>query len=71
VNDKDAPQPSETTDTIWGAKAIGDELDGRSESQVYYVFRSGALKGAVRKLGHRTMIGSRRKLCELAFAPEA
>jgi hypothetical protein len=73
MSDKDAPGPSEVTDTVWGAEAIGRELGDPplSVQQVYYLHRSGALKGAVRKLGHRTMIGSRRKLRELALTPEA
>ena len=49
------------TDAVWGAEAIGREI-GRSAGQVYYLHASGKLQGAVRKIGSRTLIGSRRAL---------
>jgi hypothetical protein len=45
----------------WGAAAIGEEID-RSPQQVRYLWRIGALGDAVKKLGHRTLIGDRSKL---------
>jgi hypothetical protein len=51
-------------DLIWGAEAIG-ALIGRSREQVYRLLKIGALDGAVRKVGHRTIVGSRRRLHEL------
>ncbi len=51
-------------DTVWGAEAIGAEIE-RSASQIYYLFERGHLKGAVCKLGPRTLIGSRSKLKNL------
>jgi hypothetical protein len=40
-------------DLLWGAQAIADEA-GLKLRQVYSLFESGALDGAVSKLGHRT-----------------
>jgi hypothetical protein len=54
------------TDLLWGAQAIGAEIN-RSPSQVYYLHRTGALKGAVRKLTHKILVGSKSRLKELAF----
>jgi hypothetical protein len=54
------PTPAED-DIAWGAEAIGAEIQ-RSASQVYYLHEVGRLKGAVTKLGPRTLIGSRSKL---------
>jgi hypothetical protein len=48
-------------DAIWGAEAIGREIN-RSAAQVYYLHRTGALDGAVTKLGPKTYVASRRKL---------
>jgi hypothetical protein len=54
------PTPAEN-DLAWGAEEIGAEIQ-RSASQVYYLHETGRLKGAVTKLGPRTLIGSRSKL---------
>ena len=62
-----AVDPAEQSDHVWGAEAIGVEI-GRTANQVYHLYRSGALGGAVRKAGHRTFLGSRRKLRELVTA---
>jgi hypothetical protein len=53
-------------DLVWGASAIGAEID-RTAAQVYSLFESGALDGAVSKLGHKTFVGSRRALRALPF----
>ena len=53
------------TDAVWGAENIG-RLIGRSAGQVYYLHSTGKLQGAVRKIGSRTLIGSRRALRNLA-----
>jgi hypothetical protein len=52
-------------DAVWGAEAIGKEIN-RTAEQVRYLHRIGALKGAVRKVAHRTFLGSRRRLRQLA-----
>jgi hypothetical protein len=49
---------------VWGAEAIGREI-GRKASQIYHLHEIGALEGAVTKLGHRTLVGSRRRLRNL------
>jgi hypothetical protein len=54
-------------DAIWGAEAIGREIN-RSAAQVYYLHRTGALDGAVAKLGPKTYVGSRQKLKALPLS---
>jgi hypothetical protein len=54
-------------DFVWGGEAIAAEL-GVTTSQLYYLLKIGALNGAVKKLGHRTLAGSRRKLRALVTA---
>ena len=46
---------------VWGAEAIGEEID-RNPEQVRYLYRSGAFGAAVKKLGHRTLVGDRSLL---------
>ena len=53
------------SDALWGAKEIGREIN-RTAEQVRYLFNCGVLGGAVRKVGHRTYLGSRRRLRQLA-----
>jgi len=57
----------EQSDTVWGAAAIGKVI-GVEAQRVYYLIKIGALDGAVKKLGHRTIAASRRKLRELVAA---
>jgi hypothetical protein len=52
-------------DAVWGAEGIGKEIN-RTPEQARYLFKIGALRGAVRKVGHRTYLGSRRRLRQLA-----
>jgi hypothetical protein len=59
--------PSEKPDSddiIWGVSAIADEIN-RTPAQVYHLLAIGALKGAAKKLSHRTIVASRRRLREL------
>jgi hypothetical protein len=46
---------------VWGAAAIGEEID-RTAEQARYLFRIGAFGDAVRKIGHRTLVGDRDRL---------
>jgi hypothetical protein len=55
---------NDPSDLVWGAAAIGREID-RTASQVYYLHAIGALEGAVAKLGHKTFVGSRKRLRNL------
>jgi hypothetical protein len=55
----DRQPKTEDTDLVWGAEEIGRVL-GRTPSQVYHLIRIGALQGAVKKLSHRVLVGSRR-----------
>jgi hypothetical protein len=62
---RNVEQQNVNGDIVWGAEAIGREI-GRTAIQVYYLFSKGRLNGAVRKLGTRTMIASRKRLAEIA-----
>jgi hypothetical protein len=62
-----ARQTESESDAVWGAENIGKEID-RSAQQVYYLYRIGALAGAVSKLGPKTFIGSRSKLKALPLS---
>jgi hypothetical protein len=46
---------------VWGAAAIGEEI-ARNAEQTRRLYREGALGDAVQKIGHRTLVGDRRKL---------
>lgn len=48
-------------DIAWGAEAIGKDIN-RTAEQTRYLFRIGAFGDAVKKLGHKTLVGDRRKL---------
>jgi hypothetical protein len=61
--DEEEDASSTNRDLVWGASAIGAEIN-RTASQVHYLHAIGALKGAVRKLSHKMLVGSRRKLRE-------
>jgi hypothetical protein len=54
-------QNSDDANAVWGAEAIGEEID-RSAEQVRYLFRKGAFGDAVQKYGHRTLVGDRNRL---------
>jgi hypothetical protein len=63
----DAPQSDAWA---WGAQQIGKEI-GRTASQVHYMHENGLLGDATFKLGHKTLVGDRRKLRNLqAYATE-
>src|SRR5262245_28827334 len=53
-------------DWLWGALAIGNFI-GRKPTQVYYLHSIGAFGNAVKKLGHKTLVGSRRGLRRIMF----
>jgi hypothetical protein len=55
-------------DLVWGAENIGREIN-RTAAQTRYLHSIGALKGAVRKVGHRTFVGSRCRLRQLVLTP--
>jgi hypothetical protein len=53
-------------DAIWGAANIGKEL-GLSAPQVLYLLRkTDVLDKAVKKVAHRTIVASRRRLRDVA-----
>jgi hypothetical protein len=54
-------------DAVWGAAAIGKEI-GLSAPQVLYLFRkTDLLNSAVKKVAHRTLVGSRKRLRDVAI----
>jgi hypothetical protein len=60
--EKEAAAPGgDNDDLVWGGKNIGREIN-RTARQVHHLHEIGALDGAVAKLGHRTLVGSKRKL---------
>ena len=69
-----SPQPADAktedvSDTIWGYAAIGREIN-RSPSQVRYLLvNTPVLNNAVRKLGHKTIAASRRRLRDIVIPP--
>jgi hypothetical protein len=54
------------SDIVWGARGVGRVIN-RNEQQVYHLLSIGALNGAATKLGHKTIIGSRKALLNLPF----
>jgi hypothetical protein len=64
TNDQTPAPSDDASDFVWGADNIGREID-RTPSQVYHLVQIGALDGAVAKLGHRTLVGSRKRLRNL------
>jgi hypothetical protein len=52
-------QPVPSDDLLWGAQAIADYL-GVTTDRVYYIIRTKRLP--IKKLGHRTVVASRKKL---------
>jgi hypothetical protein len=61
MSDTTPTQNKNEPDAIWGAEAIGKEIN-RTAAQIYYLHRTGRLRDAVTKLGPKTYIASRRKL---------
>ena len=59
----DSENTRDDGDLIWGAANIGAEIS-RTEDQLLYLLKIGALQGAVKKLGPRILVGSRAKLRE-------
>ena len=58
------------SDLLWGARAIGEAV-GRSETQIYTMIAEGLLDGAVRKLSHKRIVGSRRELHRVLMHADA
>jgi hypothetical protein len=61
---REASAEDSASDLLWGVAAIGREID-RTPAQTYHLIQIGALEGAVAKLGHRTIVGSRKRLANL------
>ena len=64
---QDAEQADiDSSDLVLGRGAIGRALGGLSPNQVSWLLSQGVLDGCVRRISHKTVIGSRRRLRELA-----
>ena len=67
------PQPSLTTedvpDAVWGYAAIGREIGLTASKTRYLVVKTDVLDHAVRKLSHKVIVGSRRRLRDFAVPP--
>jgi hypothetical protein len=50
------------SDLIWGAEGIGAEVNLPTVEQARYHLRKGTFGAAVKKVGHRTWVGSRSQL---------
>jgi hypothetical protein len=66
TQDVTTEQLIESSDAVWGAENIGAVID-RDAPQVRNLYKAGVLKGAVQKVGHRTFLGSRKKLRQLTL----
>jgi len=63
------PDDDTADDFLWGARAIA-RATNLEVPQVYNMFRKGAFGTSVRKFGHRTMGGSRRRIKEALLGKE-
>jgi hypothetical protein len=67
------PQPDTTTedvpDAVWGYAAIGREIGLTASKTRYLVVKTDVLDHAVRKLSHKVIVGSRRRLRDFAVPP--
>jgi hypothetical protein len=67
------PQPDMTTedepDAVWGYAAIGREIGLTASKTRYLVVKTDVLDHAVRKLSHKVIVGSRRRLRDFAVPP--
>jgi hypothetical protein len=59
-SDSEKRSPTLAEDLIWGVKHIAREIN-RTPAQTYHLIATGALKG-VHKIGHKTIVASRREL---------
>jgi hypothetical protein len=70
---KKLPQPDTKTedvpDAVWGYKNIGAEIGLSASKTRYLVVKTDVLDLAVRKLSHKVIVGSRRRLRDFAVPP--
>ena len=69
---KHAKAPTDESDAVWGAEAIGKEIN-RTTAQGHDLASHGMLGDAVVKVSHKLLLGSRSKLCNLTtvLAPKS
>jgi hypothetical protein len=65
----DTQTESSESDAVWGYSNIGKVIDRTPSQTRYLVVHTDVLNHAVRKLGHRTIVGSRRLLRDVAVPP--
>jgi hypothetical protein len=63
--DRNDDAGNDDSDNVWGGENCAREA-GVPIQKFYYLFEIGALTGVVRKLSHKTLVGSRRGLRNLA-----
>jgi hypothetical protein len=63
MSSKNPSPESLANDVLWGVRSIAEEI-GRSTQQTYYLIARGKIP--VARLGHRTVIASRKALRRLA-----
>lgn len=72
MSNESKPAASLADDLIWGVageRGIAAEIN-RSPAETYHLISTGVLDGAVKKLGHKTIIASRRKLKNLLIGSD-
>ena len=60
-NDSPPQLRGDDDEVAWGMQEIAATIK-RTPSQGYYLFQKGAFGDSVKKVGHRTLVGSRRKI---------
>jgi hypothetical protein len=61
------PVDENESDIVWGAANIGRELNNKTAKEVSYLLnRTSLLDGMVRRVGHRTLVASRKRLRSFA-----
>ena len=58
------------SDLVWGGEGVGRVIN-RTKQQVYHLLEIGALDGAAAKIGHKTIVGSRKALQRLPLRNKA
>jgi hypothetical protein len=65
--DRHTELPADESDIVWGAANIGRELNNRTAKEVSYLLnRTSLLDGMVKRVGHRTLVASRKRLRSFA-----
>lgn len=66
TDEEDEEDEESESDLVWGGKNIAKEMNWTT-AQFYHLYETGALEGCVAKLGHKTFVGSKKRLRTLPF----